>query len=92
MRKWHSVMFAVVMFVGYVVVGAAAMNLGQFVDDAADVLWAAAVSADVFALIAAVAVALAAAVLTSRACVAVTACLIVDPGPGSAVALVHVAD
>ena len=38
-----------------------------------------------FVLVAVAAVELAAAGLTSRACAAVTACLAVDPGPGSAV-------
>ena len=69
-------MLAVVLFVG-------AVNLRQFVDDAAAVVWAAAVSADVFVLVAAVAVALAAAV---------TPCLVMDPGPGSVVELVRVAE
>ena len=80
-EKWHSVMLVVVLFVGCLVACAAAVNLGQF--DAA-------VLAVVFVLVAAVA--LAAAVLTSRACAAVTACLVVDPGPGSAVELVHVTE
>ena len=65
---------------------------GQFVDETAAVWAAAAVSADLFVLAAADTIALAAVVLTSRACGAVNACLAVDPGPGSAVALVHVAE
>ena len=75
-------MIVVVLFVGCLVVSAAAVKFGHFVDDAVAVVWAAsaAVLADVFVL-AAVAVALAAVVLTSRACVAVTACLAIDPGP-----------
>ena len=87
-------MLAVVLFVGCLVAWAAAVNFGQFVDEAAAVVWttAAAASADVFVLAAADAVALTAVVLTSRACGAVTACLAVDPGPRSAVALVHVAE
>ena len=76
-------MLAVVLFVGCLVAYAGAVNLLQFVDNDAAV---------VFVLVAAVAVALAAVVLTSRACAAVSACLFVDPGPGSAVALVHVAE
>ena len=88
----EPLMLVVVLFVGCLVACAAALNLGQFVDDAAAVVWAAAavVLAGVVGLIAAVA--LAAAVLTSRACAAVNASLVVDPGPGSAVVLVHVAE
>ena len=90
---------------------AAALNLGQFVDDAAAVVWAVvavvwatAVVAVVWAAavavvsaaaavdgVSAAAAELATAVLTWRACGAVTACLGVDPGPGSAVAPLHVA-
>ena len=83
-------MLVVMLFVGCLVALAAAVNLGEFVDAAAVVWAAAAVSADVFALVAAVAVALIALVLTSQACAAVTACLFADPG--SAVELVHVAE
>ena len=91
---WEEVVLCdVVLFFCSLVVCAAAVQLGKFVDDAAAVVWAAAVavSADVFVLVVPVLVALAAVVLTSWACAAVTACLVVDPGPGSAVALVHVA-
>ena len=63
--KWRSVMLAVVLFVGCIVVSAAAVKLGHFVDDAAAIVWAASVLADVIVLVAAVAVTLAAAVLTS---------------------------
>ena len=74
------------LFVGYLVACAAALNLRQFVDDAvAAVVWAA------VAVVWAAAVQLAAAVLTWWPCAAVTACLGVDPGPGFAVALRHVA-
>ena len=82
-------------------------ELGQFVDDAAAVVWAAAaVSADVFGLAAADAIALAAVtvwnavladvvecpVAVSLAYGTVTACLTVDPGCGSVVVLVHGAE
>ena len=81
-------------FVGCLVACAAALNLGQFVDDA--VVWAgaaawAAVAVVWAAVVWAAAVELAAVVLTWRACAAVTACLGVDPGPGSADVPVHVA-
>ena len=59
--KWRSVMLAAVMFADCVVVWAAAVNFGQFVDDAAAVVWAATVLTDVLGL--AVVVAAAAAVL-----------------------------
>ena len=81
-------MLAGVQFIGCL----AALNLGQFVDDAAAVAWAAAVVWAAVAVVwAAIAVVWAAVVLTWLACAAVTACLGVDPGPGSADALVHVA-
>ena len=106
-------MLAVVLFVGCLAVCAAALNLGQFVDDAVVVLWVAAAVAVVWAAAVAVlwaaavfAVVLAAAVVAvvwaaaavdgvwpaaAVECAAVTACLGADPGPGSAVAQVHVA-
>ena len=94
------------MFVGCVVVWAAALEFGQFVDAAGAVVWAAAaVLANVFVLAAvtvwndiladvvespATAAASAAAVLTSLAYGAVTACFAMEPVCGSAVELVHV--
>ena len=80
-------MLAVVLFVGCLVACAAALNLGQFVDDAVAVVWAAATVAVVWAA-AVVAVVWAAAAIE---CAAVTVSLGVDPGPGSSVAQVHVA-
>ena len=71
-------MLAVVLFVGCLVACAAALNLGQFVDDVVAVVWAATAIDGVWP---------AAAV----ECAVVTACLGVDPGPGSAVAWVLVA-
>ena len=79
-------MIAVELFVGCLVVCAATLNLGQFVDVA--VVWPAAVA--VVWAAAVVAVVWAAAVVAVE-CAAVTACLGVDSGPGSAVAQVHVA-
>ena len=63
---------AAVMFVGCVVEWAAAVNFGEFVDDAAAVVWAAgaAVSADVFVLAAAVAAVVLAAVTVWNAVLA----------------------
>ena len=81
-------MLAVVLFICSLVAWPPAVNFGQFVDAAAAVL------ADVFVLAAADAVALAAVTVwdaASAVCGAVTACLAVDPGPRSAVVLVHVA-
>ena len=43
--KWCSVTFAAVMFADCVVVSVAAVNFGQFVDDAAAVVWAASAAA-----------------------------------------------
>ena len=48
--KWRSVTLAAVMFADCVVVWAAAVNFGQFVDDAAAVVWAATVLTDVLGL------------------------------------------
>ena len=71
------------MFVGCLVASATVVTLEHILDDeAAAFVWAAAaVLADVIILVAAVAWA-----------VAVTVCLVVEPGPGSAVVLVHVAE
>ena len=80
-------MLAVVLFVGCLLASAAALNLGQFVDDAVAVVWAAAVVV-VWAAAAVDGVWPAAAAVE---CAAVTASLGVDPGPGSAVAQMHVA-
>ena len=91
-EEFAHVMLAVVLFVGCLVACAAALNLGQFVDDAATVACAAAVAV-VWAPVDGVwaAAELAAAMLTWLACAAVTACIVVDPGPGSADVPVHVA-
>ena len=94
--NWHSVTFAAVMFADCVVVWAAAVNFGQFVDDAAAVEWAAAVLPavtvwnDVVELPAAAASA--AVALTSLASVAVAACFAVYVVCGYAVELVHVGE
>ena len=81
-------MLAVVLFVDCLVACAAVLNLGQFVDDAVTVAWAAAVVAVVWAAAAVDGVWPAAVAVE---CAAMTACLGVDPGPGFAVAQVHMA-
>ena len=84
------------MFADCVVVWAAAVNFGQFVDDDAAAAAAAAVLAavtvwnDVVELPAAAGSATVA--LTSLASVAVAACFAVEPVRGSAVELVHAAE
>ena len=87
-RNLRYVMLAVVLFVGCLVACAAALNLGQFVDDAVAVVWAAVAIVWAAAAVDGVWPAAAAAVIE---CVAVTACLGVDSCPGFAVAQVHVA-
>ena len=81
-------MLAVVLFVGCLVACAAALNLGQFVDDAVAVVWAAVAIVWAAAAVDGVWPAAAAAAAAIE-CVAVTACLGVDSCPGFAVAQVH---